>query len=279
MMIESVGVCNAKCTYCPQGRGLVKPDGPTFLGEDTLERALALARYGQQKGIYLHHRGEPFLHPALDYIVRRVRKAGFFAYLSSNLISITEEKLSRVLAAGLNDLRIHLSAALTVLPPKECLDRIAMLQRLNGEIRNHACRVEVTYGLASRERPEEVLSRLSGAGPVDVLGPIDFYEPHDWPQLAAQVDNGIDPRDCKWFQTRSCAILSDGRIVICCLDQFGFSSNTRVTEVERLRSEDISKRDLCRSCRQYAEMDYWLEAEALEVPEWLRVRVARDKWM
>jgi LmbE family N-acetylglucosaminyl deacetylase len=275
IMIEAVGRCNAACAYCPRGAGLISNDGSAPITEGTLGRALHLAKMGRARAIYLHHRGEPFLHPELEEVVRHVRGAGFGAYLSTNLIAATPTRIDRVLEAGLSQMEIHLSGGATVLPLEELMGRIHHARKSNWQLRNNSCRIEINYGLRGETR-EEVLSRLSCLPFYDETAEIRFYIPHDWPGLSGCVDRGINPEKCEWFKKRCCAVLSNGDLVICCLDQFRYSARMNVHSIDRIEDIYLSQRDICRGCLQYDwDMD-WLEDDALGIPAWRRRGENRD---
>jgi len=276
LMIESVGRCNSTCSYCPRGAGLLDDNSNQFISIETLQRALDLADPTLNRGIYLHHRGEPFLHPDLASVVRQVRTRGFNAYLSTNLISVTEQKVRTVLAAGLNELQMHFTAGLTRLDRDTLMARVHMVRKLNMQLRNNACKVEINYALKNQTQAE-ALEFLSGSPHFDETFAIYFYTPHDWPSLGKLNDRGIDFRQCNWWKERSCAILSNGDIVICCLDQWGHSKIANIWQINRIDLAHLIKRDICRGCVQHVEMD-WLRRDAIEEPLWQKRRHQMDLW-
>jgi hypothetical protein len=267
IMIEAVGRCNAACVYCPRGAGLIANEGCAPITEETLSTALRLAKAGRARALYLHHRGEPFLHPHLDEVVRQVREAGFGAYLSTNLIAATPDRIDRVLQAGLSQMEIHLSGGATVLPLEELLCRVHHARKSNWRLRNNGCRIEVNYGLLGETR-EDVLSRLARLPYFDETAAIRFYIPHDWPGLAGCVDRGVASQKCAWFEKRCCAVLSNGDLVICCLDQFRYSVRVNVHEIDRIEDAHLSQRSICCGCLQYDWDMGWLEDDALSMPGW-----------
>ena len=270
MMIEAVGRCNAACTYCPQGAGLIGTASCEPITSDTLSRALSLARMGRARAMYLHHRGEPFLHPELHGVVRQVREAGFGAYLSTNLIAATPDRIDHVLDAGLSQMEIHLSGGATTLPSDELLFRIHHARKSNWRIRNNGCRIEVNYGLYG-ETKDDVLQRLERSPYYDETMPIRFYVPHDWPSLANRADCGVDFRKCQWWSEKCCAVLSNGDLVICCLDQFRYSTVANIHDIDRIEDCHLSQRGICQGCLQYDwDMD-WLRDDAIGMPSW-RIR-------
>ena len=276
LMIEAVGRCNATCSYCPRGRGLLDESTNTYITMETLDRALALARSGRNHAVYLHHRGEPFLHPNLPDVVRRVRAAGFYAFLSTNLISATPEKVTAVLRAGLNQLEMHYSAGRTRLSNDVLLRRIHDIRRLNWLHRGSGCRLEVNCALT--DQSEADVRREMAASPYyDELLYVRWFKPHDWPSLKDFVDRGVDYRACHWYREKACAVLANGDIVICCLDQFSHSRRVNVRDIDRIDWQAIEDRRMCAGCVQHVEMS-WLQEDAIDLPPWLARKRKIDTW-
>ncbi|NEO28874.1 MAG: radical SAM protein [Symploca sp. SIO3C6] len=276
LMIEAVGKCNAICGYCPRGQGLLGPETNTYITMDLLDKALDLASSGSNHAIYLHHRGEPFLHPKLDEIIRRVREKGFYTFLSTNLISATPDKVKKVLTAGINQIEMHYSAGLTRLPHEVLLKRIHEIRKLNWELRNFGCRLEMNFSLFGETR-EIIMEELSRHTYYDETLYVRWFEPHDWPSLEKIIDRGVDYRDCHWYKHKACAILSNGDIVICCLDQFSHSCRTNIKDIDRIDWESLADRRMCQGCTQHVEMN-WLEEDAIDMPLWLTRKQEIDTW-
>ena len=138
--------------------------------------------------------------------------------------------------------------------------------------------MELTSALTGPENAESFRERHIEYPYFDDRFFIDFYRPHDWPRLAKLQDRGVAPERCKWYQTRSAAVLANGDLVICCLDQFAVSKRVNIMDIDELEWAQLSNRELCRGCTQYNEMDDWIEAEALSVPRWLSRREVFDTW-
>lgn len=218
IMVESVGICTGKCNYCPQGRGLLsKPKkNKIFITPTTLKRALEVARNGKQKAIYIHHRGEPLLHPHIGDVIHNIRLAGYFVYMSTNLTVATEEKMREILNAGINQIELHISGGLTKINMNEILKKIHLLRKLNWKIRNNGCYIESNYALKEGESQEDVIKTMEKSPYFEDNMYIRFYHPHDWPALVKLKNKGINPKMCKWYKTKCAAILCDGDVVICC---------------------------------------------------------------
>lgn len=278
IMIEVVGRCMATCNYCPQGSGVlpIMDSKDSLITPEILDKALFLAKKGKQKIIFLHHRGEPFLHPDIDKIIVKIREAGFLACLSTNLIVATEEKLEKVLRAGLNQLEVHYSGGRTILSHNELLKKIHRLRKMNWSIRNNGCRIEINYALQDKESEELVRKEMSTCSYYDETMYIEFYKPHNWPGLMNKKDRGINPFDCEWYKTLSCSILCNGDIVICCLDQWAYSKKGNIMDIDEIGMELISERVICKGCLQHDWFNNWINEEILKIPNYLARRLNID---
>lgn len=265
LVIESVGYCNATCVYCPRGTGILKDRGRrSLIDERTLEKALSFAKLGKNAAIYLHLRGEPFLHPDLADVVKSVRKAGFLAYTATNMIVINEEKIKKVLLAGINELQLHLSAGLTKCKLDDLLYKVHQVRRLNWKLRNNGCRLELNYALQGSETKEQLFSVLSSSRYFDPSMDVSFFKPHDWPNMTKRKTGGLK-NGCAWRKENACAVLADGRVVICCLDQWGMSASTNINDVSELKIEHLSDVRICRGCTEFDRME-WLSDNAVSTP-------------
>ncbi len=261
VIIEAVGHCNAHCSYCPQGAGLLPEQNMAPIEIALLDKALALAMQGRSRTLYLHHRGEPFLHPELDIVVRRVRRAGFEASFSTNLAAATPTMMERVLRAGVTEITVHLSGGATVLPEKTLFDRLRVLWLANEQINNGCCSISISYGLMN-ERQDAVLRRLLPQ--VRQIGPLPLYlyTPHDWCAMHSCHGQRRDWHMCPWLTNRCCAVLSCGDVVVCCLDQWRHSSIVNVRQISTLSDAYLAHRDICSGCTQEFSQMEWL-AECL----------------
>lgn len=107
--IEIAGICNAECPYCPAGKEKIRSN--SFMEVDFFKKIIEHLR---KKGILecnpvigLMIRGEPFLHPNIDDILRFLYENGLKASISSNFIKIPN--LSEKALKSINDLTFSLS--------------------------------------------------------------------------------------------------------------------------------------------------------------------------
>ncbi|HZQ67033.1 MAG TPA: radical SAM protein [Terriglobales bacterium] len=94
--------CNLACKYCNEFDDFSKPV-PT---ETMFQRVDKLAALGTS--VITISGGEPLLHPALDDIIRRIRKHGMVAGLITNGYLLVAERIQRLNKAGLEWLQISI---------------------------------------------------------------------------------------------------------------------------------------------------------------------------
>ena len=84
--IEVAGVCNARCPYCPTGARNANPGGimPANTFDATLRRLESLNLIDSKSVLGLFLRGEPFLHPDLQSIIRVINDHGLRYWISTN---------------------------------------------------------------------------------------------------------------------------------------------------------------------------------------------------
>ncbi|MFO0972161.1 MAG: hypothetical protein U1A27_01805 [Phycisphaerae bacterium] len=107
LVIEIVGRCNARCTYCPTGNG-AKPAGaimPVELFERILDHLDGLSLI--KSPILPYNFGEPLIHPRINDMLSAVRERGHQARISTNLIHLP--RLSPESFAALALIEISLS--------------------------------------------------------------------------------------------------------------------------------------------------------------------------
>ncbi len=87
--IEITNVCNLKCNFCP-----VTNRKPEFMTTELFKRILYEIREYTEY-IYLHVKGEPFLHPEIDKILDISFEKGFKVNITTNgtLINNVRDKI------------------------------------------------------------------------------------------------------------------------------------------------------------------------------------------
>ena len=94
--------CNLSCAYCNEYDKVSEPV-PLDLMRQRIDK---LASFGT--AIIIISGGEPLMHPQLDQMIAHIRKRGIFAGLLSNGYLLTEKRIKRLNAAGLEAFQISI---------------------------------------------------------------------------------------------------------------------------------------------------------------------------
>ena len=229
MYLEITTCCNLSCSFCP---GAKRP--AAFLSpEDFRTLAAKLRPYGQY--LYLHVMGEPLLHPQLPELLEICRALGFRATLTTNGTLLPKKQAALLDASALRKVSISLhsfeaneagdfSAYLT-----GCTDfaHAAKKSGILTDFRLWNLDGAQTKGL--HDRNAEILAQLHAAFPgvwqkntwgwrLEDGVFVSFGERFDWPDEQA-AERGSQGR-CRALSDQI-AVLSDGTVVPCCLDNEG----------------------------------------------------------
>src|SRR5688572_10118164 len=98
VIIEIVGICQAKCPYCAQNSGKdrrqVKPQAymPVTLFRQIIEHLAKSESFktGKIDRVYLYNWGEPFLSPKFNEFLEVLKEHRLFAVISSNFQRVPE---------------------------------------------------------------------------------------------------------------------------------------------------------------------------------------------
>ncbi len=107
LTIETSSYCNLKCVACPQKdltreRSFMEPE----LFRKIVDEA---ARYDVRT--WLHYMGEPLMHPRIFELLDHARNAGLrHVGMSTNARILTEDKIERILDAGLTRFELSLDS-------------------------------------------------------------------------------------------------------------------------------------------------------------------------
>jgi radical SAM protein with 4Fe4S-binding SPASM domain len=99
LWIETASVCNLRCVMCPNKTYPAGRKGVMRL--DLFKKIIDEARHFAND-VYLHHRGEPLLNPALFEMIGYARAAGLKTRFHTNGALLDEAKARGLLAAGPN---------------------------------------------------------------------------------------------------------------------------------------------------------------------------------
>lgn len=226
--LEITNCCNLQCSFCPGTRraaGILSPADFRFLAE----KLRPFTDY-----LYLHVMGEPLLHPQLGEILEICRDLGFRVMLTTNG-TLIEKQAETLLAApalhkvsfSLHSFEANASSDLrSYLSP--CAD---FAEQAAGTVIT-AFRLWNLDGIGTKglhEQNDAILDFLRTRFPEpwkqDARGVrlaprifLDYGERFDWPDLNA-ADTG-ETGTCRALRDQI-AVLCDGTVVPCCLDNDG----------------------------------------------------------
>jgi len=121
--------CNLSCTYCNEFDDFSQPVATAEL----IHRVDLLAALGT--GAITISGGEPFLHPELDEIIRRIRGHGMLAGLITNGYLLTVERIKRLNRVGLDHLQVSID---NVLPDDVSKKSLKVLDKKIRRLADHA---------------------------------------------------------------------------------------------------------------------------------------------
>lgn len=99
LWIETASCCNLRCVMCPNKELAASQKG--LMPLDLFRKVIDECRYFASD-VYLHHRGEPLLNPALFDMIAYARQAGLKTRFHTNGALLDEDKARRLLIAGPN---------------------------------------------------------------------------------------------------------------------------------------------------------------------------------
>ncbi len=225
--LEITNICNLSCTFCH------KTSRP--LRQMTMDEFELLSdRLAGIPHLYFHLMGEPTIHPLLPRFIQRAREKGFLPMLTTNgsLLATKGASLLEHLPHKIS-ISLHAPAANPAFAKEGYLDTcIAFAKEASAKGCIIALRL---WNLGSTEEAQNtaILDRLHEAFPGEwspvrrgngyQLAPklfLEWGEEFDWPDPSAPAL----PRDADLFcygLRDQIGILSDGRVVPCCLDADG----------------------------------------------------------
>ena len=142
--------CNLSCTYCNE----YDSHSPPVPIETLLSRVDRLASLGTS--IVTLSGGEPFLHPELDEVIRRIRSHGMMAGVITNGYLLTAERIERLNQARLDHLQISIDNVNPDDVSKKSLKVLDKKLQLLAEHADFHVNINSVLGSAIR-RPEDAL--------------------------------------------------------------------------------------------------------------------------
>ena len=221
--VEITNICNMSCSFC---HGHTR--APRRMSEEEFSRVLT-ALAGQTEYIYYHLMGEPLTHPDLPRFLQMARERGFRSVITTNG-TLLDRRGDDILEAGVYKLNISLHSF-------EKGGEAAQLAYL-GRVADFADKANAAGALialrlwnggeayeGNRRTLDFLRARLAGEWRENTRGirirerlHLEWGERFDWPDLAAP--DGGDAVFCYGLSDHF-GILSDGRVVPCCLDSEG----------------------------------------------------------
>jgi MoaA/NifB/PqqE/SkfB family radical SAM enzyme len=108
--IDVVGSCNLKCPSCAHGSdGMESPKGSMPLEQFRQVVDKALRDTGLMSHVSLYSWGEPLIHPYLNEMIGYLHEKGIAAAVSSNLSTLHEKPLERLIQANPEYLKVSTS--------------------------------------------------------------------------------------------------------------------------------------------------------------------------
>lgn len=97
LWVESSSICNLKCIMCPNKN--MSAAEKTVMPLELFKKIVDEARHFASD-MYLHHRGEPLMNPALFDMITYAASAGIRTRFHTNGTLLTREKAEKLLKAG-----------------------------------------------------------------------------------------------------------------------------------------------------------------------------------
>ena len=221
--VEITNLCNRNCSFCP---GTVRPPRMMTAAEF---RTIAEKLQGTTKYLYYHLMGEPLTHPALGEMIAIATELGFKSSITTNgtLLpsrgqTLLDHKVYKVnisvhsFEEGREEDYVNYIRGCTDFAAKASQNGTLVVLRLW----NNGCdggRNQRTIDMIHEAFPEEWKENPRGIKVADRVY-LEHADRFDWPDVEAE-----DQGDCVFcYGLRDhFGILSDGRVVPCCLDREG----------------------------------------------------------
>ncbi len=270
LWIETASACNLRCVMCPNKD--VAADAKGLMRLDLFDRVIGQARRFAHD-VYLHHRGEPLLNPALFDMIRIARGAGLKVRFHTNGTLLDEARAERLLDVGPNLVSFsfdgfskaayeQIRVGATFERTRDRILHLAERRRARGLKRPYLVVEKIRFKRPSAEgTPAEVeaLRRQFLAAGVDEIIEKDEYV---WAEPNAADPGGERPCAVCTFPWYAMVVCADGTVTACPQDfhavlRMGQAAETPLAEIwngpayRRLRRDlarDLECLALCRTC-------------------------------
>jgi radical SAM protein with 4Fe4S-binding SPASM domain len=271
--IEIVNQCNLSCAFCPGTRR-----NPRFM-DDTLFESVCAQIRGLSERVYFHVMGEPLLHPRIGEYLDKCNSFGLSAFLVTNGLLLAERIGSIARKPALRQVHVSLHSVAGILGDGELRGLIAAVKSLaSGALVRPDLTVQMRFWNRGAADPafqakafgfiQEIFGlpysieerlRLSRSFMLQKNVSIDCTAPFTWPSL--DNDDYGDRGTCYGLR-KQCAILADGTVTPCCLDNNGalalgtiekqtladILAGERATAIRKGFERGLVVEELCRRC-------------------------------
>ena len=250
--IEITNICNLNCDFCPS----LKRKKEMMSIEDFEKIILKIKDY--TKHIYLHVKGEPLMHKDLDSILKIANNYNLFVNITTNA-RLLKDKLDIINNNKIRQINISLHSFNNLDEIKELLNTIDKINNTYISLRlwNDKDNKEVIKLLENHYKKEIVITnkRFTITDKVFIDKDIKF----SWPDINKNIISEYGT--CKGGKSQI-AILVDGTVTLCCLDNDGIINlgNIFNNTLEEILNTDRYKNiingfnnnklieDLCKKC-------------------------------
>ncbi len=270
LWIETSSLCNLRCVMCPNKDYPAERKG--LMSLELFQKIIDECRHFAND-VYLHHRGEPLLNPALFDMISYAKAAGLKTRLHSNGVLLNEERARHLLAAApelisfsvdgftraaYERIRQGADFAQTV----DNILRLAALRRAARQTQPHIVVEKIRFRDHSAEADPAAVAdlrrRFLEAGIDEVIEKAEYV----WSEITAPTPCGVRSTAICTFPWYAMVICHDGTVTPCPQDFYAHLNLGNVNETSlraiwrgaayrRLRQQlatDIDSLILCRKC-------------------------------
>lgn len=232
--IDICNTCNYTCVFCPQAK---QSGRQGFIDKELCKTVIRDAYTGGGTDLCLCANGEPLLNKDLEYYIAYAKDLGYkYIFLNSNGYLLTEDRAQRLVAAGLDSMKISFNAGAK---SYQLVHGVDGFDRVVDNIKNFSavrgsCKLYVSYVAVRQTKSEAAEVR-------------ELLEPYIDDFLLMNANNrggsvtGIEEYlyagDDEYSYQYPCSqlfnnayVTSEGYMVICCQD---FENLTVVADLNR----------------------------------------------
>ena len=271
--IEITNQCNLSCAFCPK-----TSREPRFMDEALFD-AICSQLAGCSQRLYFHVMGEPLLHPRLAAFLDICARYNHNVYLVTNGMWLAKRHEDLVLKPALRQLCVSVRSCVGQLNEEEFRSYFDAVKNIADTLaKNSGATTQLRLwnkgvdDLAYQTMLFRLIQETFGLsfGLEDALGSrralllgknlcIDSSAPFEWPSLNNKNYGG---RGTCYGLRRQCAILADGTVTACCLDNNGILnlgairersltdilSGKRAIAIRQGFERGVVVEELCRKC-------------------------------